>query len=59
MGNSNPKVTIPFLVNLVNQGKLKVLDSIVKTYSPDQINQAIHDAEKGEYFFSYTIFSYH
>lgn len=50
MGNSNPKVTIPFLVNLVNQGKLKVLDSIVKTYSPDQINQAIHDAEKGEFF---------
>ena len=50
MGNSNPKVTIPFLVDLVKEGKLKVLDSIIKTYTPDQINQAIHDAEKGEWF---------
>lgn len=48
MGNSNPSITIPFLVELVKKGKLTLLDSIIKTYPPDQINQAVHDAEEGE-----------
>ena len=48
MGNSEPSVTIPFLVSLFNSGKLGILNTIVQTYKPEDMKQAVIDAEKGE-----------
>jgi Zn-dependent alcohol dehydrogenase len=49
MGNSEPSVTIPFLISLYKKGKLDVLHSMVQTYKPAQMEQAVSDAENSEY----------
>lgn len=48
MGNSEPSVTIPFLISLYEKGKLNVLNYMVQTYKPEQMEQAVSDAEKSE-----------
>lgn len=49
MGNSEPSVTIPYLVELARQGKLDIVQEIVKVYRPEQMNEAVHDAEQGRW----------
>ena len=45
-GDSVPDLFIPSLVELYQQGRFP-FDRLVKFYSPDQINQAAEDSEKG------------
>ena len=45
-GDSVPNVFIPKLINMYQAG-IFPFDKLVKYYDLDEINQAIHDAEKG------------
>ncbi|WP_005036516.1 NAD(P)-dependent alcohol dehydrogenase [Holophaga foetida] len=45
-GDSNPDIFIPQLIELYRQGKFP-FDRLIRTYSLDQINQAVEDSEKG------------
>ncbi|SFI10746.1 aryl-alcohol dehydrogenase [Bradyrhizobium sp. Gha] len=45
-GDSNPDVFIPTLIDLYRRGRFP-FDRIVKFYTLDQINAAIHDTEAG------------
>ena len=46
-GESNPDVFIPALIELHTQGRFP-FDKMVKFYSLEQINEAIHDSETGK-----------
>jgi aryl-alcohol dehydrogenase len=45
-GDSNPAVFIPQLIELYKQGRFP-FDRMIKTYSLEQLNQAVEDSEKG------------
>nr|WP_236000472.1 hypothetical protein [Bradyrhizobium uaiense] len=45
-GDSNPDVFIPMLIDLHRNGRFP-FDKLVKFYSLDEINTAIHDSEIG------------
>lgn len=45
-GDSVPDLFIPSLIQLYSQGRFP-FDKLVKFYTLDQINQAVHDSEKG------------
>jgi aryl-alcohol dehydrogenase len=46
-GESNPDTFIPMLANLYAQGRFP-FDKLVKFYSLEEINEAIHDSETGK-----------
>lgn len=46
-GESNPKVFIPYLIDLYKKGELPI-DKLVKFYPFEDINKALDDALKGE-----------
>jgi Zn-dependent alcohol dehydrogenase len=48
MGSSNLSVDVPRLVDLYQQGRLKLDELITKRYAPEQINEAIEAVERGE-----------
>ncbi|MFN8446704.1 MAG: Zn-dependent alcohol dehydrogenase [Caldilineaceae bacterium] len=48
MGSTRPSVDIPHLVELYQQGRLKLDELITKRYTLDQINEAIESMERGE-----------
>lgn len=47
-GSSNPREDMPKLLNLYDEGKLKLDELISQTYRLDQINQAFADLESGQ-----------
>jgi len=46
-GDSNPDVFIPLMIELYRQGRFP-FDKLLRFYSFDEINQAIHDSETGK-----------
>jgi S-(hydroxymethyl)glutathione dehydrogenase/alcohol dehydrogenase len=48
MGASRIRIDIPRLIELYQVGRLKLDELISKSFSLDQINEAIEDTEKGE-----------
>ncbi len=48
MGSTNLSVDVPRLVDLYQQGRLKLDELITKRYAPEQINEAIEAVERGE-----------
>lgn len=48
MGDSVPQVTFGLLTDHVKSGKLKFLEKIIKIYTPDEMDKAVHDAESGQ-----------
>lgn len=48
MGSIQPKVDLPKLVDLYQQGKLKLDELITKTYPLEEINEAIAAVKRGE-----------
>lgn len=48
MGSTRPSVDIPHLVELYQQGRLKLDELITKTYPLEEINEAIESMERGE-----------
>lgn len=47
-GSSNPREDMPELLNLYDEGKLKLDELITQTYRLDQINQAFDDLKSGQ-----------
>ena len=48
MGSTNLSVDVPWLVDLYQQGRLKLDEMITQRYAPEQINEAIEAVERGE-----------
>ena len=48
MGSTRLSVDIPRLVDLYQQGRLKLDELITARFAPDQINEAIELTERGE-----------
>lgn len=48
MGSTRPSVDIPHLVELYQQGRLKLDELITKRYPLEEINEAIESMERGE-----------
>ena len=46
MGDSMPHEFIPYLVNLIMEGRFRI-ERMVRFYNLDEINQALHDQESG------------
>ena len=48
MGSTNLKVDIPKLIELYQQGRLKLDELVTKTYKLEDINEAIDAVKRGE-----------
>ena len=47
-GSSGPRIDMPKILELYNQGKIKLDELITKNYRLNQVNQAFEDMEAGE-----------
>jgi S-(hydroxymethyl)glutathione dehydrogenase / alcohol dehydrogenase len=57
MGSTRLHRDIPYLVNLYQQGRLKLDELVTRRYPLDEINEAIASMERGEALRNVIVFS--
>lgn len=47
-GDSDPEILIPYMLAQTKRGAFDIMTQLVKTYKPEEIDQAMKDAKSGQ-----------
>lgn len=47
-GDSDPEILIPYMLAQTKRGAFDIMKQLVKTYKPEEIDQAMKDAKSGQ-----------